>query len=261
MPTQSKPVTMLDVRDLSVNRSGNPVLQGINLRIERGEFVGIVGPNGSGKSTLLLTILGELSARTGQVSLFGQAPNARKLYGKIGWVSQAASNLPKDIRLTVKELVRLGTVNAGNMFWFFSAERQARVQKAIEMVGLGDVQDIDVGRLSGGQRQRAVVARALASDAEFILLDEPLVGIDREARNTLLKLLDRLCHDEGKTILMVSHDLAAIRQTAHRMIYLEEVIRYDGDPAAFPELSELANLRGIEPVHGHVHQHEPEEAN
>ena len=109
-------------------------------------------------------------------------------------------------------------------------------RKRLKWWVLADVQDIDVGRLSGGQRQRAVVARALASDAEFILLDEPLVGIDREARNTLLKLLDRLCHDEGKTILMVSHDLAAIRQTAHRMIYLEEVIRYDGDPAAFPEL-------------------------
>ena len=71
-------------------------------------------------------------------------------------------------------------------------------------------------KLSGGQKQRAVIARALASNADFILLDEPLVGIDRNARNSLLKLLDNLSHDEGKTILMVSHDLAAIRQTAHR---------------------------------------------
>ena len=125
------------------------------------------------------------------------------------------------------------------------------------MVGLEDVADVDLGRLSGGQRQRAVIARALASDADFILLDEPLVGIDREARNTLLKLLDQLCHEQGKTILMVSHDLTAMRQTAHRMIFLEETIRFDGDAEEFPNLETLADLRGIEHVHGdgHVHDH------
>ena len=135
------------------------------------------------------------------------------------------------------------------MFSFMDNNRRERVTKAIEMVGLEDVANIDVGRLSGGQRQRAVIARALASEAEFILLDEPLVGIDRDSRNSLLKLLDRLCHEEGKTILMVSHDLTAIRQTAHRMIFLEETIRFDGPTENFPDLDKLANLRGIEPVH------------
>ena len=94
-----------------------------------------------------------------------------------------------------------------------------------------------------------MIARALASNAEFILLDEPLVGIDRDSRNSLLKLLDLLCHNEGKTIFMISHDLTAIRQTAHRMIYLEESIRYDGPSEDFPDLDKLADLRGIEPVH------------
>ena len=125
------------------------------------------------------------------------------------------------------------------------------------MVGLKDVEHTDVARLSGGQRQRAVIARALASEAELIILDEPLVGIDRKARSSLLKLLDDLCHDAGKTILMVSHDLAAIRQTAHRMIYLEESIKFDGITSEFPDLTEIAELRGINPVHdessGHHH--------
>ena len=101
-----------------------------------------------------------------------------------------------------------------------------------------------------------MIARALASEADFIILDEPLVGIDREARNSLLKLLDELCHDAGKTILMVSHDLAAIRQTAHRMIYLEESIKFDGETSEFPELTEIAELRGIKPVHDESGQHQ-----
>ena len=85
--------------------------------------------------------------------------------------------------------------------------------------------------------------------AEFILLDEPLVGIDRESRNYLLKFLDKLCHEAQKTILMISHDIAAIQQASHRMIFLEERIRYDGAADCFPDLADLANLRGIEPVH------------
>ena len=81
------------------------------------------------------------------------------------------------------------------------------------------------------------------------MLDEPLVGMDRGARNSLLKLLDQLCHNEGKTILMVSHDLTAIRQTSHRMIFLEEKIRFDGPTDLFPDLETLADLRGITPAH------------
>lgn len=253
------PETILVVKDITVNRSGKLILKDINLTINRGEFVGLVGPNGSGKSTLMLTILGVLKSHQGTVSIFGRQTNSSHLYGKIGWVSQAASNLPKDVRLTVRELVQLGTVNGKNMFRFADNGRRKKVDRAIKMVDLEDVQNIDIARLSGGQRQRAVIARALASEAEFILLDEPLVGIDRDARNSLLKLLDGLCHDEGKTILMVSHDLAAIRQTAHRMIFLEETIRFDGDTEEFPDLVTLADLRGIGPVHGHAHHAHEEE--
>ena len=250
---QKNPI--LKIEDLSVSRSGKTIIKDIDLTIEKGEFVGIVGPNGSGKSTLLLSILGVLKSQTGTVEIYDELPLSRKLDGRIGWVSQAASNLPRHVRITVHELVQLGTINSSNIFSFVNEGRRERVNKAIEMVGLEDVANVDLGRLSGGQRQRAVIARALASDAEFILLDEPLVGIDRESRNALLKLLDQLCHEQGKTILMVSHDLIAMRQTVHRMIFLEETIRFDGSAEKFPDLETLADLRGIEHVHGDGHAH------
>jgi zinc transport system ATP-binding protein len=205
-----------------------------------------------------------LKAQNGNIEIYGYQPMSRQLYEKIGWVSQAAANMPNEIRITVRELVQLGTVKLSNMFFESDKKgRQERVNNAIKMVGLEDVEDENIGRLSGGQRQRAVIARALATEAELILLDEPLVGIDRESRNYLLKLLDELCHNEGKTIIMVSHDLTAIRQTAHRMIFLEETIRYDGPTENFPDLEGLADLRGIEPVHKnldtHDHNHSMEE--
>lgn len=239
---------ILEVNNLTVIRSGKIVLKDVDLTIQKGEFIGLVGPNGSGKSTLLLSLLGVLKPHNGSISIYGNVPNPRNFFGRIGWVSQAASYLPRQIKLTVRELVKLGTVSGENMFSWSDGSNE-KVSRAIEMVGLEDVENVDVSRLSGGQRQRAVIARALATEAEFILLDEPLVGMDREARNSLLKLLDQLCHDAGKTILMVSHDLTAIRQTAHRMIFLEEKIWFDGPTNLFPDLETLADLRGITPAH------------
>lgn len=239
---------ILEVNNLSVIRSGKIVLKDVDLSIQKGEFIGLVGPNGSGKSTLLLSLLGVLKPNTGSISIYGNVPNPRNFFGRIGWVSQAASYLPRQIKLTVRELVKLGTVSGENMFSWSDGSNE-KVSRAIEMVGLEDVENVDVSRLSGGQRQRAVIARALATEAEFILLDEPLVGMDRDARNSLLKLLDELCHNAGKTILMVSHDLTAIRQTAHRMIFLEEKIWFDGPTNLFPDLETLADLRGITSVH------------
>ena len=241
---------ILRIQNLCVKRSGVEVLSGVNLEIQRGEFVGIVGPNGSGKSTLILTILGILKARTGIIQVYGKKPMARENIGKIGWVSQAAAYISSNIHISVRELISLGVCNVRNMFQRKTKYERQKIEQAIEMVGLQDQASTNLNKLSGGQKQRAAIGRALASDAEFILLDEPLVGIDRQARNELLKLLDTFCHKNQKTILMVSHDLSAIRQTAHRMVYLEETIHFDGPSETFPDLSELADLRGINHVHG-----------
>lgn len=242
----------LSIENITVRRNRTNVLKDVNLTIHRGEFVGMVGPNGGGKSTLVQTVLGLLKCQGGRVSILGQPPTSKGVFGKVAWVSQAAANLPKNVRLTVRELVSLGLLSDTN--WFLPVQSSThKVADAIQMVGLEDCIDMDVNRLSGGQRQRAVIAKALASEAEFLLLDEPLVGMDRASRNSLLKLLDGFCHDQNKTILMISHDVAAMRQTAHRLVYLEETIRFDGPPPNFPSLEELASLRGIEDVHGGHH--------
>ena len=118
---------ILNVENLSVIRSGKIVLKDINLTVHKGEFVGLVGPNGSGKSTLLLAILGVLKAQKGKIDIYGNRPLSRKLYGRIGWVSQAAANLPREVRITVRELVKLGTLNANNMFSWSDNGRSQRV--------------------------------------------------------------------------------------------------------------------------------------
>lgn len=239
---------ILAIDKLAVFRSGVKVIDDISLTISCGEFVGIVGPNGAGKTTLLLTILGILKPKTGAIKIYEKPPTDKSIIGKVGWVPQTASKLPTNVHMTVKEFIQLGTLSRKSWFQIRKQERE-KVDKIIEIVGLTDYRDKKITHLSGGQRQRAAIGKALASDADLILMDEPMVGVDRESRNSIMKLLDGLCHNENKTIVMISHDLSSIKRTVHRMIYLEETIRYDGPTETFPDLSKLAELRGIEPTH------------
>ena len=235
---------ILQVSNLSVNRSGVEVISNINLSVNCGEFVGIVGPNGAGKTTLILTILGILKPREGHVSL------SKAVAGKVGWVPQAATSLPKNMKITVREFIQLGTLDSATWFLPFGTKYDRQnVSKIIETVGLTDYAETRIANLSGGQRQRAAIGKALASKADLLLMDEPMVGVDLKSRNSIMRLLDNLCHTQNKTIVMISHDLASMKRTVHRMVYLEQEIRYDGSTNEFPELSVLADLRGIEETH------------
>jgi zinc transport system ATP-binding protein len=239
---------ILSISNLTVFRSGSKVIEDINLSIVRGEFIGIVGPNGSGKSTLIMTILGILKPKSGSIKIYNQLPNSKKIIGKVGWVPQTESKLPTNVQITVKEFISLGTLNRKSFFILTKKDRK-KVEDILKVVGLEEYKDTRITNLSGGQRQRAAIGKALASESDLILMDEPMVGVDRESRNSIMKLLDNLCHEQNKTIIMISHDLASIKQTVHRMIYLEQNIHFDGPTSKFPELSSLAKLRGIKPTH------------
>ena len=130
----------LIVNNLSVKRSGDLILKDINLSITQGEFVGIVGPNGSGKTTFILTILGLLKPATGDVKIYDQEPCSKQLHGRIAWVSQAAANLPNNVRITVRELVRLGTMKGFNLL--------LRNSKNAEQVTSSRVQSVVDGKVS-----------------------------------------------------------------------------------------------------------------
>ena len=238
---------ILNVSDLSVNRAGAEIIHDINLLVTCGEFIGIVGPNGGGKTTLILTILGILKPRTGNIRIYGQPPLSRSIVGKVGWVPQTASNLPSNVHITVREFIQLGALNP--YVPFLLRKDRAKVQKIITTVGLDEYANTKINNLSGGQRQRAAIGKALASEADLILMDEPMVGVDNKSRNAIMQLLNELCSEQNKTIVMISHDLASIKQTVHRMIYLEDRIRFDGPTDEFPELSGLAELRGIVSMH------------
>ena len=263
---------IISVKDLKVQRGGAVVLEGVNLDIHEGDFVGLSGPNGSGKSTLLMTIIGELEPISGSVKVYGAPPGSKASQGRIAWVSQAAAQLPTNLRISVRELVALGAMKptdidplgrspvlevidtvllgalsflitgALNLVGYGRKEQQARVEKAIKLVGLEDVAERDVNRLSGGQKQRAVVARGLATEADVLILDEPLAGVDRASRDDFLRLLDRLCREEGKTLLMVTHDQTAIHQCTHCAICIDGNVQFDDDRTSAPAVLQVESL-------------------
>ncbi len=191
------------------------VLQGLNLDVEKGEFVAFMGPSGSGKTTLLNLLGGLDMPSRGSISVAGDEithMSAGKLTQwrarHVGFIFQMYNLLPV---LTAFQNVELPLLLTN----LSRAERRQHVDAALGIVGLADRSDHYPRQLSGGQEQRVAIARAFVADPTFLLCDEPTGDLDRKSADEILDLLTRLCREHGKTILMVSHDpLAADRAGA-----------------------------------------------
>ena len=198
-----------------------PVLAGIGLDIAAGEFLALMGPSGSGKSTLLNLIAGIDRADSGELRVAGEdiaaldeAALADWRSRHIGFIFQFYNLMPVlDARENVELPLLLTRLSA--------RERRRRAEFALEMVGLGDRMAHRPGELSGGQQQRVAIARALVSDPTLIVADEPTGDLDRESAADVLKLLQRLNREAGKTIVMVTHDQRAA-EAAHLIMHLEK---------------------------------------
>ena len=198
-----------------------PVLAGIGFDIAEGEFLALMGPSGSGKSTLLNLIAGIDRADSGELAVAGEnimaldeAALADWRARNIGFIFQFYNLMPVlDARENV-ELPLLLTALSGR-------ERRQRAEFALAMVGLADRMDHKPAELSGGQQQRVAIARALVTDPTLIVADEPTGDLDRESAEAVLKLLQRLNREVGKTIVMVTHDQRAA-EAAHAIMHLEK---------------------------------------
>ena len=210
--------------------------------LEAGTMTALVGPNGAGKSTLLKGILGLLPvAPSGDVRFFGQSLATAR--ARIAFVPQRAEidwNFPASALdvATMGFAARLGVFRRPGR-----AGRDAAI-RALETVGLRPQADTQIGELSGGQQQRVLVARALAADAELLLLDEPFANADLAASANLLATL-RTLSTGGRTILAVHHDLAAVRAHFDRAIVVAGAIAADGRPSDVLDPARLAAIYGL----------------
>lgn len=198
----------LSITNMTVAYQKKPVLRDIAFDIPEGKLIGIVGPNGAGKSTLIKAALGLIPRVTGEVSIYGKPyTEQRKL---VGYVPQRES-VDWDFPTSALDVVMMGRY--GHLGWFKrpGAKERQTAMECLEKVGMADFAGRQISQLSGGQQQRIFLARALAQDARLYFMDEPFVGVDAATEKAIITLLNEL-KKQGKTVLVVHHDLATVKE-------------------------------------------------
>ncbi len=247
---------ILRVEDVSFRYDDEDVLQHINFRIPKGAFVGLVGPNGSGKSTLLKCVLRLLKPQTGRIFLFGTPIEQFKDWHKIGFVSQKANSFNTGFPATVYEVVASGLTGKLGLFLRLSKKDEKAVYEAIDAVGMSPFIRRNIGELSGGQQQRVFIARAIVSQPEFLILDEPTVGVDVHHVQSFYDMLARLNKQHHMTLLLVTHDIGTITEKVTHVACLNKHLHFHGSVQQFAQLKaeDVASFYGHH-LHLLAHDH------
>ncbi|MFS0574781.1 metal ABC transporter ATP-binding protein [Sporosarcina sp. 179-K 3D1 HS] len=230
----------LEVNNLSVSYYGNIALSNINFEIEIGRLVGVIGPNGAGKSTLIKAILGLLPKDRGEIKIKGKP--IKEMRKNVAYVPQRSA-IDWDFPITVKETVLIGTYPSVGMIKRPGKQEKDLAKACLEQVDMLAYEDRQIGELSGGQQQRVFLARALAQKAELFLLDEPFVGIDVTSEEMIIRILKEL-RDQGKTIVVVHHDLSKAEH------YFDELILLNNELIASGPVKEVFTPKTIARAYG-----------
>lgn len=191
-----------------------PVVADADFDIFRGESVCVIGPNGGGKSTLLKLLLGLLRPDTGRVRLFGKRPEQTRF--RVGYVPQQIYFDPL-FPVTAYDVVLMGRLRRGSVGFRSRADSEAAM-RSLRQMGLEAAAGAPFSSLSGGQRQAALIGRALASDPELLVLDEPTAHVDAVAETALGEQLDALRREEGRTVITVSHDFSFVSRAVGKVL-------------------------------------------
>jgi zinc transport system ATP-binding protein len=210
---------VLEVRDVVFAFESGRVLNGVSLAVRPGDFLILLGPNGSGKSTLMKVALGTLEPASGSATLFGLPSRDPRAREKVGYVPQRAA-ISSRVPATVAEVVLTGRAH-GSPFGVFTRADRAATARALHRVGLAHLAGRRIGELSGGEQQRVLIARALVSDPQLLVLDEPTAGVDKESQERFAEILRDL-NGSGVTIVMVAHDVGAVGPYLTRVVALHQ---------------------------------------
>jgi len=208
---------IVEFRNVTFSYGKQPSVDKATFSIEKGDFVGMIGPNGAGKTTLVKLMLGLLKPDSGSVRVFGKELSEFKDWRKIGYVPQKATNFDQNFPASVFEVASMGRVSKAGLMRQLSSEDNEAVGKALEVAGISNLRNSRIGDLSGGQQQRVFIARALASEPELLILDEPTVGVDQKAQHDFYLLLGRLNREKGMTLVLISHDVGVVAKNAGKV--------------------------------------------
>jgi zinc transport system ATP-binding protein len=241
---------VIKISDVWVRFDGHVVLREQNLVVHRNDFLGIIGPNGGGKTTLLKVILGLVEPCQGRVEVLGQSPSLSRQ--KIGYVPQI-SFFDRDFPISVFETVLTGRLSVRGLFRRFNASDKDATLKALDTVDIKNLKDRQIGKLSGGERQRVFIARALVSQPEVLLLDEPTASVDPQMKTGIYDLLGEL--KKKMTIILVTHDMGVISTHVNKIACLNERLFYHDDKHITRDMLEQAYHCPVDLIaHGVAHR-------
>ncbi len=229
------------VENISAAYRDRLALSGVSFTVPSGEIMAILGPNGAGKSTLIKAMLELIPRVSGKAEFFGK--NLSRVRKRIAYMPQSAS-IDWDFPARVKDVVLMGTYT--HLGWLRrpgKKEHQA-AQAAMKQLDISDLANRQISELSGGQKQRTFVARALAADADLLVMDEPFAGVDMKSEKTILQVLRSLA-SSGKTVLLVHHDLATVKDFCSSVLLLRE-----GNLVASGPLAEAFTSKNISHAYG-----------
>ncbi|MFV0559587.1 MAG: metal ABC transporter ATP-binding protein [Enterococcus sp.] len=226
---------MLKIDNLTVSYGDFTVFSNLSLQIQPNKVTGIIGPNGVGKSTLVKAILGLVKANTGSCTYDGQS--IKKIQTEIAYVEQR-KDLDLSFPINVFDLVLTGSYGKLGLFKTPGKKEEEMCQRALEQVEMSEFAKRQIGNLSGGQLQRVFVARAILQKANVVILDEPFVGIDLQSERAIMKILKQW-RDEGKTIIVIHHDLNKVSD------YFDDLIVMNHGIIDYGPTSEVYNAENI----------------
>ncbi len=220
------------VKGLSVSYGQKRVLSNIHLNIESGNIYGVIGPNGAGKSTLFKSILELLEPNAGEIKVLGK--EIGKVRKKVAYIPQK-DEVDWTFPATVMDIVMMGRYPHKKILQRINTEDKTIAEEALNDLEILHLANRQIGQLSGGQQQRVFIARALAQKAEIFFLDEPFVGVDMLTEEKIIFILKKLA-SQGKTLLVVHHDLATVHKYFNKVILLNQrLIAYGDTTTTFTE--------------------------
>ncbi len=251
---------VIQLKDVSFRYDREYVLEHINLTIEKGTFMGLVGPNGSGKSTLLKLILHLLKTKEGSIELFNQDVSKFKDWSRLGFVSQKANSFNSGFPASVTEVVKSGLTKKEGLFKRVNAKGNQQVREALKAVDMMDFANKNIGELSGGQQQRVFIARAIVSQPDVLILDEPTVGVDSQNVKSFYDMLEQLNKEMGITLVLVTHDIGTISNKVSHVVCLNRELHFHGSADDFQKEknADLSSYYGHDVKrlsHDHAHHH------
>lgn len=240
----------LEIFALNFKFRSNHILEDINLKLEKTDFLGIIGPNGAGKTVLMKLILGLLKPTSGVIKVFGEASS--KARGLVSYVPQFAT-FDYDFPISVRDVVMMGCMAGKSCFSRRAKEDVDKVEYALAKVEMADLASRKIAGLSGGELQRVLLARALVSEPKLLLLDEPTASLDSRIGRNVYEILDEI--SSNITIVLISHDLGVISSHVRTIACLNRKLHYHNTKEISQDV--LAKVYGC-PIdliaHGHSHR-------